>query len=86
MSKKRIVKRTGKGTVTAAARKRHGIKSGAQKGAFPIFDRKSATSAIRLRGRAKTSAIRESILRRAARYVPAQAKKARAADRKTGKI
>lgn len=79
-------KRTSKGNVTAAARKRHGMRTGSQKGSFPIFDRKSAESALKLRGRAKTKKARASIIRRAAKYSPAKARAARTRDRKAGKI
>lgn len=71
-------KRTGKGNVTAAARKRYGNK----RGAFPIFDTKSARSALRLRGHAKTKAERDSIIRRASRYLPGAARAARQRDHK----
>lgn len=75
-------KRTAKGNVSAAARKRHANKYGR----FPIFDRKSARSALRLRGHAKTKRERSSIIRRAARYLPGAAKKARARDKAAGKV
>lgn len=70
--------RTRKGTVTAKARKRFGNK----RGRFPIFDGRSARSAIRLRGHAKSAGERRSIVRRAAKYAPAAAAKARKADSK----
>ena len=70
--------RTRRGTVTAAARRRHG----GVKGRFPIFDSRSARSAIRLRGHAKTAAERRSVVNRAAKYAPAAAAKARKADSK----
>ena len=73
--------RTRKGNVTAKARKRYGNK----KGKFPIFDKKSARSAIRLRGHAKSAAQRRSIINRAAKYAPSAARKARAADRRRKK-
>jgi hypothetical protein len=74
----RGVKRTRAGTVTAYARKRHGGTAGR----FPIFDARSARSALRLRGHARTPAERRSVINRAARYAPAAAKRARQADRK----
>lgn len=80
--KKRIRKRTGRGNITAAARRRYGNK----RGAFPIFDTRSARSALALRGREHTKAERRSIINRAAKYLPGAAKTARARDRKTGKI
>jgi hypothetical protein len=73
---RRGANRTRKGNVTAAARRRHGGRGGR----FPIFDARSARSAIRLRGHAKSGAERRSIVRRAARYAPAAAAKARKAD------
>ena len=48
---------------------------------FPIFDKKSADSAIRLRGHGTTKAQREKIINKAAKYAPAAAKKARKADK-----
>lgn len=70
--------RTPAGNVTATARKAHGN----QRGAFPIFDRQSALAALKLRGHANTPAERASIIRRAAKYAPEAAQKAREADRK----
>jgi hypothetical protein len=69
--------RTRKGNVTAKARK----VSGGRKGRFPIFDARSAKSAIRLRGHAATKAERRSVISRAAKFAPGAAKKARKADR-----
>lgn len=74
--------RTSSGKPSAAARKKHGEKSGSQKGKFPIFDKKSAESAIKLRGHAKTPAERASIIRRARKYAPKAAAKAAENDRK----
>ena len=71
--------RTKRGNVTSTARKRYGAKGGSKKGSFPIFDKKSATSAIKLRGR-RSGKARASIISRAAKYAPAAAKRARAAD------
>jgi hypothetical protein len=46
--------RTKKGTVTKKARKKAGMRGGAQKkGKYPVFDVKSAMSAIRLRHHGK---------------------------------
>ena len=73
--------RTAKGNVTAKARERHGD----AQGRFPIFDKKSAEAAIRLRGHASSAAERASIIRRAAKYAPEAAKRAREADKKKGK-
>ena len=73
-------KRTAKGNVTASARKKHGTLGKR----FPIFDKKSATSALRLRGHAgkKGSKSRKKVIAKAARYAPAAAKRARAADKR----
>jgi hypothetical protein len=82
MAKRTGRKRTAKGTITAKARKQFGVKNGSRKGTFPIFYQKSARSAIKLRGKAKSKATRAGILRRAAKYLPGAAKKARSVDRK----
>jgi hypothetical protein len=71
--------RTKSGGVSAAARRKHGVGKGKK---FPVFDRKSAMSAIRLRGHAKSKKARSNIINRAAKYAPAAAKKARAVDSK----
>lgn len=75
-------KRTREGNVKASARKKHATYRDDGKGKFPIFDKKSAKSAIRLRGHASPQQ-RQSILRRAAKYAPEAAKKARERDRKS---
>ena len=49
---------------------------------FPIFDKKSAESAIKLRGHGTTEAQREKIINKAAKFAPEAAKKAREADKK----
>jgi hypothetical protein len=77
-----MANRTRKGNVTAEARRKYGT-DGER---FPIFDRKSAISALRLRGHAGSKALRRRIIERAARYAPEEARKAREADRKAGKI
>ena len=74
--------RTDKGNVTSEARKDHGDKDGR----FPIFDKKSATSALRLRGHAKSKDERRSIIRRAAKYAPGMAHQALEEDKKKGLI
>ena len=71
--------RTKSGGVSAAARRKHGV---GKKKAFPVFDRKSAVSAIKLRGHAKSPSARKNIINRAARYAPAAAAKARKVDAK----
>jgi hypothetical protein len=79
--------RTRKGNVTAAARKRSGGGKGLKKGSFPVFDKKSARSALRLRGHAKN---RSAVLRKVSRYasktgdtgLKSAVKKARKADKR----
>jgi hypothetical protein len=78
-----MAKRTAKGNVTAETREERATLSG---GRFPIFDRKSALAALRLRGRARTKEERRAIINKAARYAPVQARAAREADEKAGKI
>jgi hypothetical protein len=78
MAKRSRGMRTRKGTVTAKARARHGNR----RGKFPIFDSRSARSAIRLRGHAKTAGERKSIITRAKKYAPAAAARARKVDSK----
>jgi len=85
--------RTGKGTVTAKARKKSGMKGGGKKGKFPIFDQKSCLAAVRLRHHGKGVSA-AAVLAKASRWAntnncgPCKAaiKRAHAADRqrKTG--
>ena len=81
MAKRRSTgNRTKKGNVTSKARKRYGTK-----GKFPIFDRKSALSAIRLRGHGN----KKKVLNKASRWasshndatVKAAVKRARKRDK-----
>ena len=62
-----MAKRTKSGGVTAAARKKYGSsKSSPNKtGSFPVFDRQSAMSAIKLRGHAKS---KKAVLNKVSRY------------------
>jgi len=79
--------RTKSGNVSATSRKRYGMKSKtARKGSFPIFDRRSATSALRLRGRSRSKKDRKNIINRARKYAPQKASRAYAVDKKSGKI
>ena len=71
--------RTKSGTPSSKAREIHGEK---KTGRFPIFDRESANSALRLRGHSTTKKQRSNIISRAAKFAPNAAKKARVADRK----
>jgi hypothetical protein len=79
--------RSKKGNVTSKARKAYGSKGGKlKKGSFPVFDTKSALSAIKLRGHAKS---KKAVLNKVAASeagkspkVKAALKKARAKDRK----
>jgi len=75
--------RTKKGNVTEKARSK---KATLSKGRFPIFDKKSATSALRLRGHANTKEERRKIINKAAKFVPSLAKKARSLDKKNKQI
>jgi hypothetical protein len=68
------------GNVTASTRKKKAVLS---EGRFPIFDEKSAKSAIKLRGRAKTPKERKKILRAAATYAPEDAKRAMEEDKQS---
>lgn len=71
--------RTSKGNITASQRKKSATLSG---GRFPIFDKKSALAALKLRGHAHGSAERSRIISRAAKYAPEAAKSAREQDAK----
>jgi len=76
-------KRTKAGGVSAAARKRYGMKGS---GKFPIMDLRSARSALRLRGHTATKAQRASVINRAAKFAPAAARQARKNDKAAGKL
>ncbi|MHC4542931.1 MAG: hypothetical protein ACYSYL_00190 [Planctomycetota bacterium] len=62
--------RTKKGTVTAKARKKSGMKKGKSKGKYPIFDGKSCRSAVKLRHHSKTASA-SAVLAKAARWARA---------------
>jgi len=68
--------RTEKGNVTQTAREKYATVG---KDGFPIFDKESAESAIKLRGHA-SKADQEKIINKAAKYAPEAAKKAREAE------
>jgi len=74
--------RTPSGGPSEAAREEYGNK----RGAFPIFDRQSAESALRLRGKARSKAERRNIIVRARKYMPDMAKAAWELDTKNGDI
>jgi hypothetical protein len=82
-------KRTKSGGVSAKARTAHGGGKGLKRGSFPVFDAKSARSALRLRGHAKGSG-RATVLNKVSRFasktnnaaLKASVKRARAADKK----
>jgi hypothetical protein len=63
--------RTSKGNVTASARKKHGD----EQGKFPVFDHKSAMSAIKLRHNGKGVSA-ASVLSKVARWASAHSDKA----------
>ena len=75
--------RTKKGNVKASTRKKYGDK----KGKFPVWDAKSARSALKLRGHAKS---RKSVINKVSRWanktgnsaIKAAVKRARKADAK----
>jgi hypothetical protein len=69
--------------VTAEDRKKHATLS---EGRFPIKNKAQAMSALRLRGHARTKAERRAIIRRAAKFVPAAAKRAWDEDKEKGLI
>lgn len=69
--------RTPSGNVKSSAYKKYGN----QRGAFPIFDKRSALAALKLRGHAKSAEERASIVRRAARFAPEAAHQAAMADK-----
>lgn len=73
-----MAKRTRKGNVTAKARKKHGKK-------FPVFDQKSAMSAIKLRGHGNKKKVLNKVSRWASSHnnakVKAAVKRARKKDR-----
>ena len=82
-----MIKRTPKGNITATSRKKHGSRGkGVKKGSFPIGDKVSANSALRLRGHARTKAQRRNIITRARKYLPEKASKAWKQDSKDNKI
>ena len=56
-------------------------------GSYPIFNRKTAISALRLRGRGNLSkANRRYLIKEAARYAPREAEAALLRDRKAKKV
>lgn len=70
--------RTAGGSPSATVRRKKGYKG---TGRFPIFDTRSAKSALKLRGKAHSPAERAWIIRTAAKYAPAMAAKARKVDK-----
>ena len=71
-------KRTSKGNITAETRDKTATLSDDR---FPIFDKKSAASALKLRGHGTTPEERQKIINKAAKYDPEAARKAREEDR-----
>ncbi len=69
--------------VTADDRREHAVLSG---GRFPIFNKSTASSAIRLRSHAKTPAERRKVIRAAAKFLPEMARRAWEADKNEGLI
>ena len=81
--KKVATRRTAKGNIPETLRDKTATIS---RDRFPIFDEKSAMSALRLRGRGTTEEERKKIIRKAAKFAPDAAKKARAADKKKAEM
>lgn len=86
---RRKTMRTRKGNVTSTARKKTGMKGQGKKGKFPVFDVKSATSAINLRHSGK-GVTASAVLAKVARWArvnnkPAILKKVEAARKKDRK-
>lgn len=77
-----MANRTESGAPSQAAREQYGTSDGR----FPIFDRKSALNALKLRGHAKNATERRNIIRRAAKYAPQQAADALQADKDSGAL
>lgn len=71
--------RTAGGNVTAEARADNATLSG---GRFPIFDKRSAQSALKLRGKTKTKKERNKVIAKASKYTPKAAKEAEEKDKK----
>lgn len=69
--------------VTKEDREKHAV---GDDGRFPIATRQQAISALKLRGHAKNKKERLAIIRRAAKFVPGQAKKALEKDRAAGLV
>lgn len=72
--------RTDGGNVTAEARANNATLSG---GRFPIFDKKSAQSALKLRGKTKTKKERNKVIAKASKFAPKAADEAKEKDKET---
>jgi hypothetical protein len=73
------MKRTKKGNVTAEARAEYGT----VEDRFPIFDKRSALSALKLRGHGNLSKQeRARVINKAAKFVPEAARAAREVDQR----
>lgn len=87
--RRRSAKRTRSGGVSAQARKKYGSKAAGRKGSFPVFDRKSANSAIKLRGHGNRKAVLDKVARWARKHnekgILEKVRKARAADKRAGR-
>lgn len=70
MAKRSSRMRTKKGTVTAKARKRTGMKGKGRKGKYPIGDQKSCISAVKLRHHGK-GVTASAVLSKASRWANA---------------
>tara|TARA_Y100000034_G_scaffold101395_2_gene125688 strand:+ start:157 stop:408 length:252 start_codon:yes stop_codon:yes gene_type:complete len=80
-----IAKRKGnRMRITTAQRNKYAI---FDDGSYPIFNRQSAQSALRLRGRGNlTKSDRLYLIKKAMKYAPQAAKKALARDKKAKKV
>ena len=76
---KRMKKRTAKGTIKAPVREKTATLPGDR---FPIFDKKSAMAALKLRGHGTSAEERAKIIRRAGKFVPVAAANAKRNDEK----
>jgi hypothetical protein len=76
-------KRTQSGNIKKKARKKHATFKENGRGKFPIFDRRSAKAALRLRGHADSPSQRKSIIQRAKKYAPKAPEQAKKRDQKS---
>lgn len=71
------LQRTPSGSPTAKSRKKHGIRSGPNKGKLPIDDTESAKNALKLMNHVRprlTEAEKDQVRRRARKFIPVKKK------------